>query len=153
ELKGVGLEHALAERLITLRFLPELLDILRIARESNRDPLETAEAYYLVDADFGVGWLQQALPAATRDELWEKRLLQALTGDLQRAHRSIAGRLLQESSGREESLAECLGVFGRSRDREIQLYRALLAELRAVEQPPLAACAVAVRALVELSIR
>src|SRR5690606_23836868 len=143
-LKGIGLEHALAERTITLRFRPELLDILRIARECARDPLETAEAYYLVADDLGVGWLQQALRGIAPDEMWEQRLALMLSGDLQRAHRAISGRILQCRAD-EEALADCLEAFESSRSREVQAYRELLAELRAAEQPPLAACAMAVQ--------
>ncbi|MQA89101.1 MAG: NAD-glutamate dehydrogenase [Gemmatimonas sp.] len=150
ELKGVGLEHALAERLITLRFLPELLDILRIARECERDPLETAEAYYLISEHLGVTWIHRVLRATIRDEPWEKRLAQTLTADLQRAHRTIAAHVLQCRSD-EEPLVECLAAFESSHVRETQLFREVLAELKTADQPPLAACAVAIRALSDAS--
>ncbi|MEX2583473.1 MAG: NAD-glutamate dehydrogenase [Gemmatimonadota bacterium] len=152
ELRGLGVERGLAERLITLRFLPQLLDILRIAGDPQRDPIETAEAYYLVSDHLGIGWIHQLLRGMVYEEPWEKRLMQALVADLQRAHRTIGRKVLQSRKGKEP-LAECLGAFESAHSRETQVYRDLLLELQSSEQPPLAACAIAVRALLEVSGR
>jgi glutamate dehydrogenase len=149
ELTDLGVDRTLAQRIITLRFLPELLDILRIARESGADPIGAARAYYAVADDLELGWIQQVLRAQPRDELWEKRFAQTLDADMQRAHRAISRRLL-ECVAEERPLDDCMsGVLGRS-PREAELYRQLVEELRATENPSLAGAAVAVRALLEL---
>jgi glutamate dehydrogenase len=150
ELSELGVAEGLAERLITLRFLPELLDILRIAQGGGKEPISTAQSYYLVADHFGVGWLQQLLRGAVLEEVWEKRLTQTLLSDLQRAHRKITRRLLEaEQPGSE--MHSRLAAFEDGRAREVEQYRGLLEELRTAEHPSLAGCAVAVRALTDLS--
>jgi NAD-specific glutamate dehydrogenase len=135
--------------LITLRFLPELLDILRIAQESDSDVIITARAYYGVAESLGTSWVQQSLRAAGYEELWEKRLAQELVSDTARAHRSIARAVIAISGG--DDIAEALGRLEERRTREFARYRELLEEVRANETASLAAFAVTVRALTELS--
>lgn len=150
ELKSLGLDDKLAARMITLRFLPELLDILRIAREAKTDAVETARAYYIVSEELGCAALLQRLRAAAGDNAWEKRLTQALMADVGRAQRSIASTLLgcQNQIGK---LDECFRRFESDRQREIQMYRDVMEELSAAEVVSLAGCAVAVRMLSEIS--
>jgi glutamate dehydrogenase len=149
ELSSLGLEPELAARIITLRFLPELLDILRIANESGTDAVQTAQSYYIVSERLGVAWLQQAVRSVAREDVWEKRLSQQLLADVGRAHRSVSRSLLQCEPGRE--IAECLTEYEDAHAREAALYREVLDELRAAESPPLAGFAVAVQALAELA--
>jgi glutamate dehydrogenase len=60
ELQALTERHDLARRLITLRFLDQLLEILRVARERGADAMRTARAYYLTSEMLEVPWL---LPA------------------------------------------------------------------------------------------
>ncbi|HET7320999.1 MAG TPA: NAD-glutamate dehydrogenase domain-containing protein, partial [Longimicrobiaceae bacterium] len=148
ELQTLGVEEELAARLITLRFLPELLDILRIAHESDTDAVETARAYYTVAEQLGTTWVQQGIRTVTRDDPWEKRLSQALLADVGRAHRAITRRAMAKTpAGVVHSLEE----YESGHSRETMHYRELLDELRAAEQVPLSGYAVAVRALAELA--
>jgi glutamate dehydrogenase len=150
ELRELGVEERLAARLITLRFLPELLDILRIAGEARTDPIETARTYYLVSEHLGIAWLQQGLRGELNGDLWEKRLVQGLLAEVGQAHRLVAGRLLSSCvDGR--SVEEGMAEFEGAQPRLIQQYREILEELRAVEQPPIAGFAVAVRFLMEVA--
>ena len=48
EIKELGADDALAKDLITLRFLDQLLDVLRVARETGGDPVEAARVFYRV---------------------------------------------------------------------------------------------------------
>jgi glutamate dehydrogenase len=149
ELQDLGLEDHLSARLITLRFLPEMMDILRIARQSDCDPVETASAYYGVAEHLSSAWLQQMLRSSGGEEVWEKRLVQGLVADVGRAHRSIAQVVLACRS-RDRSLEQCLAELEERRSREFQQYLEIVEELRAAEVPSLAGCAVAVRALTAL---
>jgi glutamate dehydrogenase len=150
ELQEIGVEPALAQRLITLRFLPQLLDILRIAHEGGHDPVQTARAYYLVSERFGCAALRAALRTAAREERWEKRLAEGLVEDLGRAHRRIARAVLVclPRAGDPEA---CLREIKESRAREVAAYREVLEDLRTSEGMALAGYAVAVRLLQEIA--
>ena len=150
DLLQLGVEEPLAARLITLRFLPELLDIMRIARESETDEVATARAYYLVAEHLGIPWLQQSIRSAVRDQLWDKRLSQAQLADVGRAHRTISRRVLG-CELHEGDMIRCIDDYENHHSRQTGHFRELLEELRTAEQAPLAAYAVAVRALLDLS--
>jgi glutamate dehydrogenase len=150
ELEDVGVEHALAQRLITLRFLPQLLDILRIAQEGGHDPVETARAYYLVSERFACAALRSALRNAPRDERWEKRFAEGLVEDLGRAHRRIA-RAVLACLPRAGSTEACVREINEARPREVAAYREVLEELNAAEGATLAGYAVAVRLLRDIA--
>jgi len=152
ELRELGRQPELAERLTTLRFLPELLDILRVAREEAREPIETARAYYLIADHFGIAWMQKLLRGTQQEEHWEKRLAQLLLADLQRSHRMITREVLAAGRGGRGIVAG-LSEYERGHGREVGLYRGTLGELRSGERHSIAGCAVAIRALAELSGR
>jgi glutamate dehydrogenase len=147
ELLALGIDGAVADRIITLRFLPELLDILRIAAEARTDPLETGEAYYLVAEELGVTWLRKLLRGFSTPELWEKRLAETTVADLQRGHRAITTQVLR-CRGEGDDTRSCLSSFREGRARALRPFLEMLDELRGGE-PTLAGCAVAVHALVE----
>jgi glutamate dehydrogenase len=146
ELEAAGVEHALAQRLITLRFLPQLLDILRIAHEGEHDPVETARAYYLVSERFGCAALRAALRTAVHEERWEKRFVDGLIEDLGRAHRRLARSVLAclPRAGNTEA---CLREIHEARPREIAAYREVIDELGGADGATLAGYAVAIRLL------
>lgn len=146
ELEQLGVDPTLARRLITLRFLPQLLNILRIAREADSTPSETARAYYLVAEHFACTRLRQAVRDAAGDTHWDKRFAQALVEDIDRAQRRIARAILRCSQGGQDT-DQCLEEFDRRHAREILDYWPVIDELRAAEGAPLSAHAVAVRAL------
>ncbi len=150
ELEDLGVEHSLAQRLITLRFLPQLLDILRIAHEAASDPVETARAYYLVSDRFACATLRAVLRTAARDERWEKRFAEGLVEDLGRAHRSITRSVLA-CLPRAGSTDACVREVHETRAREVAAYREVLDELRVSDNATLAGYAVAVRLLREIA--
>jgi glutamate dehydrogenase len=150
ELQELGVDEELSARLITLRFLPELLDIMRIARESGTDEVATAEAYYLVAEHLAIPWLQQSIRAVVREQHWDKRLSQALLADVGRAHRSVARRVLG-CEVHEGDMLRCIHDYENHHSRLADSYREVLEELRTAEQVPLAGYAVAVRTLVDLA--
>jgi glutamate dehydrogenase len=150
ELEDAGVEHALAQRLITLRFLPQLLDILRIANEGDHDPVATARAYYLVSESFGCAALRAALRTAAQEERWEKRFVEGLIEDLGRAHRRLARSVLA-CLPRAADADACLREIHESRPREVAAYREVLEELETAEGSTLAGYAVAIRLLRDIA--
>jgi glutamate dehydrogenase len=143
ELEGLGVERVLAERLITLRFLPQLLEILSAASTAGMDPLRTAEAYYLVAERLGTARLRESLRSAAGDDPWDRRHAQALADDVATAQRRIVAVTLSRANG--TGPAGALAALEEERGREVRALRELLAEVR--PDSPLSAYALAVRML------
>jgi glutamate dehydrogenase len=150
ELRELGIDDSLAERIITLRFLPQLLNILRIAQEVSHDPVETANAYYLIAQHFGCARLRQAIAAASVADVWEQRFAQLLGDDVDRAHRALT-RAMLDCRSRDRDLAHCLAEVGQERSSALLGYRQAVAELEAADAPSFAGYAVAVRLLLEVA--
>ena len=146
ELHRLGLERETAERIITLRFLPQLLEILRIANERKSDPADAARAYYQVSHAFGCAALQRKIRERTGDDRWEKRHAQELIEDVGRAHRSLARSALT-ATPQAGDIDRALVDLETERAREVGAYRELVAEIGGEDRVPLAGFAVAVRAL------
>ncbi len=145
ELQDLGVDRVLGERLITLRFLPQLLDVLRIARDGGTDALETAQAYYRVADRFATAQLRLALREVAGDAPWDRRFAQTLAEDVTRAQRAIVQATLH--AGAADGVDGALEEFTRTRARETQAYRDTLDEVRSDEGATLAGWALAVRAL------
>ncbi len=144
EIRSLGGDEAFSRRLITLRFLDQLLEILEIAERTGRDPGVTARAYYTASDLLCVPWLRRRTFAAARDGQWEHRAAQLLSEDLSRAHRKVVVEVVGADEGGERRL----------RERDVQRYRGIVEELRKEEQSVgLAALSVAVRELSNLADR
>ena len=97
EIEHNGAEPDLAKNLITLRFLDQLLEILRVAQETGAKPLVAGRAYYQISGLFHVPWLRQAVFGSVAGDRWEQQAAQALAEDLSRAHYSLTRRALEPS--------------------------------------------------------
>ncbi|MDB4951740.1 MAG: NAD-glutamate dehydrogenase [Gemmatimonadetes bacterium] len=151
ELQDLGVERTLGERLITLRFLPQLLEIVELSGRAGTDELRTARAYYAVSERFTTAKLRESIREGAREDPWERRYAQALVEDVGRAQRAIAHAVLERGHGVDPEAA--LAALETERAREARAYRELLAELRAAEKVPLAGYALAVRLLHAIALR
>jgi len=142
EIRDLGADESFSKRLITLRFLDQLLEILAIARHVDVDPVDVARAYYRTSELLHVPWLRRRAHAAGRHGQWEHRAAQILSEDLSRTHRAITAHMLRnEAAGRVEPL-----------EPELARFRAMVDELRRDEPSiGLAAITVAVHELTALS--
>ncbi len=143
ELQDLGVDRTMAERLITLRFLPQLLEIVAAARAAGTEALRTAEAYYMVSERLGTARLRESLRAAAGDDPWDRRHAQALADDVAAAQRRLVAETQARANG--GSPAGALAAMEEERGREMRALRELLAELR--PDSPLSAHALAVRLL------
>jgi glutamate dehydrogenase len=148
ELQDHGVDRKLGERLITLRFLPQLMEILEVARQAGTDELRAAKAYYAVSERFGTARLREAVRAAVRDNAWDKRFAQTLSGTVERAQRQLVAAVLDRAPNGE--MKRALDAVERDRDRAARAYRELITELRA-GTCPLSAYALAVHQLTEVA--
>jgi len=147
EIQEVGADVSFSRRLITLRFLDQLLEILGIARETGSDPIPTAHAYYKASELFDVPWLRRRIFAAAGDDQWEIRAAQVLSEDLSRAHRRVVYGVMKDpevASGRTEIGGDYLSG---TRVRAFARFRDIIDELKAEENIGLPALAVATREL------
>ncbi len=145
ELQDLGVERTLGERLITLRFLPQLLEILLLSRSAATEELQTARAYYAVAERFAIGRLREGIRAAANEDPWEKRWAAALADDVTRAQRAIALSVL--GAAPDGDMDGAMDAVELARHDAVRAYRAFLSELRPGEAVPLAAYALAVRHL------
>ncbi len=152
ELESDGAEVGFARNLITLRFLDQLLEVLRVHRRTGADPLDVARIFYRVGDLFWVTWLRQSIFDAATDDRWQRRAAQALSDDLTWAHQRMvaAGIARRDGSGSVDDAVETL-LEGHSRG--VERYIDLLREIDAEEQVTLPALTVAVRELMNLSER
>ena len=135
EIERHGAEPDLANNLITLRFLDQLLEILRVAQETGASPLLAGREYFRVAELFHVPWLRQAILRSAGEGRWEQRAAQALADDLSRAHYSLTWRALTSdgNGGIDASTSD----FARFRD--------LMEEIRAEDAVSISGLAVVVR--------
>jgi len=159
EIQDLGADEGFSRRLITLRFLDQLLEILQIVRESGSEPVATARAYYQASALFDVPWLRRCTFAAAGDDQWEHRAAQVLSEDLSRAHRKLVLGVLGGGASQEEpATPEPGGADGsmftrRLRPRDIERFRGIIGEIKEDGAVGLAAISVAARELSGLADR
>ncbi len=135
EIERHGAEPGLARKLITLRFLDQLLEILRVARETGSEPLEAGRAYYRVSESFHIPWLRQAIFGSASEDRWEQRAVLAMAADLSRAHSSLTRLAIASEDG--GAPGPPAAEYGR--------FRKLMEEIRAEESMSVSGLSVAVR--------
>ena len=153
EIKELTDKHDLAQRLITLRFLDQILEILHIANEAGGTPVQAGRAYYRMSDLLRVGWLRTAIPAAAGDNRWEQRAAQGLLDDLGRAHRTLTMEVLGEKNDGKRDAAQVDSMVERVRERhaeELTAYLTLVDEIAAENALNLPALSVAVRELEDI---
>ena len=146
EIQDVGADEAFSRRLITLRFLDQLLEILEIARETGSDPVQTAHAYYQASDVFEIPWLRRRTFAAAGDDHWEMRAAQVLSDDLSSAHRKVAIGVMRRAQPDDDESCT-LDYLGSIRARDLDRFKGVMEELKAEEAIGLAAISVAAREL------
>ena len=142
EIERDGADPDLARKLITLRFLDQLLEILQVAQETGAKPLVAGRAYYQVSELFHVPWLRQAIFGSAGEDRWEQRAAQALAEDLSRAHYSLTRRAL-ESSGKNGGIDTNTSDFVRFHD--------LMEEIRAEDRVSISGLGMAVREITRMA--
>ena len=152
EIREVGADEAFSQRLITLRFLDQLLEILEIGRETEASTLDTGRIYYEVSEAFHVPWLRRSTFAAAGDDHWEQRAAQVLSADLSRVHRRLVIAVVAKAGSTGDPSKATSGLM-RSHAREVERFMDIIEELKGEESPGLAAVSVITRELSALADR
>jgi glutamate dehydrogenase len=146
ELQDLGVDRTLGERLITLRFLPQLMEIVDVARRAGAEDTRTATVFYAVSGHFGTARLREAVREAAGRDPWERRFAQGLADDVQRAQRTLVTAVLARNGDGERAMQQ----VEREHPRQFRAYRELISEMRGGDLP-LAAYALAVSQLREVT--
>jgi glutamate dehydrogenase len=157
EIRELGAQEAFSRRLMTLRFLDQLLEILGISRETGFDAVMTAHAYYQASEAFEIPWIRRRMFAAAGVGAWEQRAAQALSDDLSRAHRKVAIGLLRRAvngtAGPAGGAQAGHDYLASLRAPETDRFRSVLEELKAEESVGLSAVSVLTREMSMLADR
>jgi glutamate dehydrogenase len=153
EIRELGADEAFSRRLITLRFLDQLLEILDISRETTTEPIPTAHAYYQAAETLDVPWLRRRIFAAAGDDQWEIRAAQVLSEDLSRAHRRLVVGVLKGFELAGNGVPPDSDYMGGLKARDLGRFREIVTELKDEESIGLAAISVATRELSDLADR
>ncbi len=141
-------DEPFVRNLVALRFLDHLLEILRLARTTETDPVRAARVYYWVTEELRIPWLARSIElAATGTTRWQKRWALGLVQDLGAIRRNLTESAL---SG-ESMLADSLGYDGKG--ARIERLHEVLAEVEAEETISLAGLSVAVQEIRPLALR
>jgi glutamate dehydrogenase len=151
EIRGLGSDEAFSQRLITLRFLDQLLEILEIARETGSSESDAGIAFYGVSEAFDIPWLRGLAFASAGSGPWDQRAAQVLSDDLTRAHRTLVEAVLGSSGNGD--VTERTAATLKRREKEVTRFRETVADLRAEEGVGFAAASVAIRELAALGAR
>lgn len=152
EVEGLGAEASFARELISLRFLDQMLEILRVGGDTGGEPSDTARAFYRVSELLGVPWLREAIFASAADDRWEQRAAQALADDLTRAHHRLVSQVMREKVAGLDA-GDAAQRLIQERRRDVERFRQLLDEIRADDEISLSGLSVAVREITALSDR
>lgn len=151
ELQGDGADQRASRQLITLRFLDQLLEILRVHRTTGADPLDAARTYYRISELFWIPWLRESVLEAPGDDRWEQRAAQALSDDLTWAHQHLVATVLLKLRPRSATVDGAVELLAEGHRDRIDRYQELVREVEGGGGTSLAAFAVVVRELLTIS--
>jgi glutamate dehydrogenase len=152
ELQGDGADEGFARSLITLRFLDQLLEVLRVHRKTGVDPLDVARTFYRISELFWIPWIRQAIFAAAGDDRWEQRAAQALSDDLTWAHQHLVAAVMGLRST-VDSVDAAVETLTQRHQARFNRYQELVAEVEMEDRIGLPALTVMVRELMALAER
>jgi glutamate dehydrogenase len=149
EMKDLTGSDDLAASLITLRFLDQLLEILKIARDTDHAPVRVGRAYYLTSELLGLPRLRDAIIASAGENRWDQRAAQVLLDELGRAHRRLAAAVVMAGEP-DEPVEDLLERTCDRNARALAAFRQTVEDMAADERPTLSALIIVMRELAGL---
>jgi glutamate dehydrogenase len=146
EARALTHQEELAASIITLRFFDQLMEILTVARDTERSATRVGRSYYLASEMLGVPRLRDAIFAAAGDSRWDQRVAQSLDEDLGRAHRALTTAAVTAGTD-DDPVDDLIARVAVQHAPRLDAYRALLDDIASDERPSLAALTIAVREL------
>ncbi|WP_240312451.1 NAD-glutamate dehydrogenase [Janibacter anophelis] len=144
DLVDSGVPTGLARRTAILLDLYSVLDIVDMADQGGRTPLEVAESYYLLSETFGIDELLILVTRLPREEQWDAMARGALRDDLYATLQSLTRSVLERPG---DDAAARFEEWSREHDEAVERVQTQLAGIRQLTSPGVAALSVALRTL------
>ena len=146
--RAKGVPDALASQLAALPYLEASPDIIELARERKRKPVEVARVYFRLADALNLPWLVQQIDALAVDGRWHAVARGALRDELAAQQRALVGQVLS-MPGRDAD-AKVAQWIGRD-DAALRFTLGMLSELAAQTSLDYPTASVAVRRLAQLA--
>ena len=141
-----GVPDDLAVRVARLEYLPAGLGIVRIAGHERAPVPVVAKRYFALGARLGIDWLRQAASRVRTETAWQKMAVAAIVDDLAAIQGELTERVVAGGTASDEADAVIEAWMARHGSGLARL-NAILAELRSMPVPEIAALTVASREL------
>ena len=146
ELTKAGVPDELAVRAASLLDWYSLLDIVDIATDTGREPIDVAPLYYLVSERFGIDAMLGKVTRLPRDDRWDALARGALRDDLYSVLESLTRSVIEVGAADAEPAAQWEAWEKANKD-SVQRSKTALSAIRRLDNPNIAALSVALRTL------
>ncbi len=141
---AAGADEQLAGAVAYNLYTFSLLDVVDVALETDRDPLETAEVYYTLSAHLDFDRLLSEVTQLERGDRWHALARQAVRDDLYRSMRHLTADVLSTTST-GQSPADKIAQWEAENESRLSRARITLTEIANSSARDLAALSVAAR--------
>ena len=146
ELAKSGVPEDLALRAASLLDWYSLLDIVDIATDTGREPIDVAPLYYLVSERFGIDAMLGKVTKLPRDDRWDALARGALRDDLYAVLESLTRSVIEVGNADAEPAAQW-EAWEKANKETVQRSKTSLSAIRRLDHPNIAALSVALRTL------
>ena len=147
ELRAAVHQEQLAHELARLEFAGHLLNILSLAFDTGRPPLDVARAYFALSERIEFARLESAIESLSSEDRWERRAARDLANELIWSRNQLCRSIL-DGAGASAPIAERIAKGRERRAAEVERLMGELRSLASVGLPPLQ---VTVRAVARLA--
>jgi len=141
----------LAERVAGLEWLFAALDNIEVSEETGHDLVDVAGVSFGLVHRLHLDWLRDQIGALPRDSRWHTQARASIRADLYERLRSLTVSVLLGQHTGAATADELIDAWASQRERRIERYHKVLADLNAGDTVDLAVLSVAVRAVHDLS--
>jgi glutamate dehydrogenase len=146
ELVGIGVPEELAARVAAAGSAYSALDIVEVARDTGRAPVEVAECYFDLVDRLGIGTLRDRITALPRTDRWETMARAALREELYAAQAALTFDVLAAAPGESDPDLR-FSAWVRKNQAAVERARSVLAEISSADSFDLAILSVALRTI------
>jgi glutamate dehydrogenase len=146
EFTKAGVPEDLAMRAASLLDWYSLLDIVDIATDTGREPIDVAPLYYLVSERFGIDAMLGKVTRLPRDDRWDALARGALRDDLYAVLESLTRSVIEVGDADAEPAAQW-EAWEKANKETVQRSKTSLSAIRRLDHPNIAALSVALRTL------
>jgi len=146
EFTKAGVPEELAVRAASLLDWYSLLDIVDIATDTGREPIDVASLYYLVSERFGIDAMLGKVTRLPRDDRWDALARGALRDDLYAVLESLTRSVIEVGAAGAEPAAQW-EAWEKANKETVQRSKTSLSAIRRLDHPNIAALSVALRTL------